>query len=203
MFLGKVARLRACLYLLLALFASLLVVLLALAELALALVAYLLACSPARSNSRSSQHRFKSAYHKMSHRKLNDIGRLVATMPVDEAILQLQFSEKRAARTWVKSTLAFARDHAVARGLRRERLVVQEAWVSKGTKDKRIDIKGRGRMGMKHHPHARIHFVLKEGKTFEQKREAEKNKVLHQVRSAGMVREDGKLRRKMTSNWAW
>lgn len=139
----------------------------------------------------------------MSHRKLNDIGRLVASMPVDEAILQLQFSEKRAARTWVKSTLAFARDHAVARGLRRERLVVQQAWVDKGHKDKRIDIKGRGRMGMKHHPHARIQFLLKEGKTWEEKKAEEHKKVLNKVRSAGMVREDGKLRRKMTDNWAW
>ncbi|CAK9779595.1 ribosomal protein L22 [Cutaneotrichosporon oleaginosum] len=147
--------------------------------------------------------RFKSAFRKMSHRKLNDIGRLVAGMPADEAILQLQFSEKRAARTWVKSTLAFARDHAVARGLRRDRLVVQEAWVAKGKKEARVDIKGRGRMGVKHHPRARIHFVLAEGKTWAEKREAADAKVLHKVRSAGVVREDGKLRRKVVSGWAW
>lgn len=151
----------------------------------------------------TTQHRFKSALHKMSHRKLNVIGRLVDGMPVDEAILQLQFSEKRAAQTWVKSTLAFARDHAIARGMRREKLVVDETWVSKGHKDMRIDIKGRGRMGVKHHPRARIHFVLKEGKTHAEKMAIEHKKVLHKVRSAGMVREDGKLRRKMTSNWAW
>ncbi|BEI86031.1 hypothetical protein CcaverHIS002_0603180 [Cutaneotrichosporon cavernicola] len=147
--------------------------------------------------------RFKSAARKMSHRKLNDIGRLVAGMPADEAVLQLQFSEKRAARTWVKSTLAFARDHAVARGLSRDRLVVQEAWVSKGKKEGRLDIKGRGRMGIKHHPRARIHFILTEGKTWEEKRAAKDAKVIRQVRGAGMVREDGKLRRKMTSDWAW
>ncbi|GMK58338.1 hypothetical protein CspeluHIS016_0503700 [Cutaneotrichosporon spelunceum] len=129
--------------------------------------------------------RFKSAFHKMSHRKLNDIGRLVAGMPADEAVLQLQFSEKRAARTWVKSSLAFARDHAVARGLSRDSLVVQEAWVSKGKKERRLDIKGRGRMGIKHHPRARIHFVLAEGQTWEQKREAKDAKVLRQVRGGG------------------
>jgi large subunit ribosomal protein L22 len=139
----------------------------------------------------------------MSHRKLNDISRQVATLPVDEAIMQLAHGDKRAGKTWVKSTLAFARDHALAKGLNAERLVVAETWVSKGRKVARVDIKGRGRMGIKHHPSARIHFVLREGKTWEQKRAEERKKVLGLVRSAGMVREDGKIRRKMNHAWGW
>jgi len=139
----------------------------------------------------------------MSHRKLNDLSRQVAGLPVDEAVMQLAFGDKRAGRTWVKSTLALARDHAEAKGLDRERMVVAETWVSKGPKIARIDIKGRGRMGIKHHPSARIHFVLREGKTQAEKNAEQRKKVLGLVRSAGVVREDGKLRRKMNHGWAW
>ncbi len=46
---------------------------------------------------------------------------------MDEAILQMQFSEKDASR-WIKSTLALARDHAVDyKGLKRSRLVVGQS----------------------------------------------------------------------------
>lgn len=139
----------------------------------------------------------------MSHRKLNDISRLAQGLPIDEAVVQLAFSDKRSARSWVKSTLALARDHAEAKGLKREKLVVAETWVSKGPKIARVDIKGRGRMGIKHHPSARIHFVLREGKTWAEKEEERKNKVLRRIKGAGIVREDGKLRRKSVSGWAW
>lgn len=152
---------------------------------------------------KADNHAYKSAYHKMSHRKLNDISRQVSGMPVDEALIQLQFSEKRAAKNWIKSTLALARDHAEAKGLDRSKLVVAESWVSKGRKVARLDIKGRGRMGIKHHPTARVHFLLKEGKTYEEKRAEDRKKQLNKVKSAGVVREDGKIRRKTVSGWAW
>lgn len=48
--------------------------------------------------------------------------------------------------------LCLARDHAVAKGLEREKLVVQRAWVTKGVYLKRLDIKGRGRFGVKMRP---------------------------------------------------
>lgn len=152
---------------------------------------------------RATEHSYKSAYHKMSHRKLNDISRQVAGLPVDEALIQLQFSEKRAAKTWVKSTLALARDHAEAKGMDRSKLVVSQSWVSKGVKVARLDIKGRGRMGIKHHPQARVHFLLKEGKTYQEKLADRRKKELAKVKSAGVVREDGKIRRKTVSGWAW
>lgn len=139
----------------------------------------------------------------MSHRKLNDISRQVAGLPVDEALLQLKFGAKRAGQTWIKSTLALASDHAEDKGLLREKLVVAETWVSKGRKVVRVDIKGRGRMGRKHHQSARIHFVLREGKTEQEKYAAQLKKAVHKVRSAGVVREDAPIRRKMTSGWAW
>lgn len=71
------------------------------------------------------QHSYKSAYHKISHRKLNDLSRQISGLPVDEAIVQMDFSDKRAG-SWIKSTLCLARDHAMDKGLRRSRLIVGE-----------------------------------------------------------------------------
>ena len=48
--------------------------------------------------------------------------------------------------------LVLARDHAIMKGLKREELVVREAWVSKGIFLRRLDIKGRGRAGIRMKP---------------------------------------------------
>lgn len=61
---------------------------------------------------------------KISHRKLNDLGRQITGKPIDQAVLQMMFSEKRAS-TRIKSMLCVARDHAVDyKGLDRSKLVV-------------------------------------------------------------------------------
>ncbi|KAL7423504.1 hypothetical protein Q5752_001084 [Cryptotrichosporon argae] len=155
-----------------------------------------------RRRAKATEHAYKSAAHKISHRKLNQLSRQIAALPVGEAIVQMQFSEKRAS-SWILPTLALARDHATDKGLDAARLVVAETWVSKGRKEGRVDIKGRGRIGIKHHPTARLHVVLREGKTWEERRETERRRELALVRSAGVVREDGKLRRKVISGWNW
>ncbi len=66
-----------------------------------------------------------------------------------------------------------------------------------------IDIKGRGRAGRIDKLSARLHVVLRHGMTQSEKTERRFKKELGLVRSAGLVREDGKLRRKVTSGWAW
>jgi len=75
----------------------------------------------------------------------------------------MQMSDKRIASTKIKSMLALARDHATMKGLKREELVVREAWVSKGVYLRRLDIKGRGRHGIRMKPEARMHVVLAPG----------------------------------------
>ncbi|OWT39156.1 hypothetical protein LQV05_005411 [Cryptococcus neoformans] len=153
-------------------------------------------------NNAWTEHRYASAAHKISHRKLGLLSHQISGLPVDEAIVQMQFSEKRASK-WVKSTLALARDHAVDKSLKRDKLVVAEAWVTKGRKEARIDIKGRGKYGIKHHPSARIHLVIREGLTPSEKEEQQFKKDLRRVKSAGAVREDTPLRRKVVSGWTW
>lgn len=66
-------------------------------------------CSCART---VSQHKYSTGNFKISHRKLNMIGRQIAGKPVDSAILQMMFSEKRASKR-IKSMLVVAKSHAV------------------------------------------------------------------------------------------
>ena len=55
--------------------------------------------------------------------KLNLLGRQISGKPVDSAILQMLFSEKRASKR-VKSMLVVAKDHATLKGLEEKKLVV-------------------------------------------------------------------------------
>jgi large subunit ribosomal protein L22 len=72
-------------------------------------------------------------------------------------------------------------------------------------KIKRIDIKGRARHGIKEHQQARMHVVLKEGKTRDELLEEKKKKMLGRVMSmgAGVVREDRVIINAPTSGWRW
>ncbi|BGP17971.1 hypothetical protein JCM10213_003978 [Rhodosporidiobolus nylandii] len=126
-----------------------------------------------RAAKQATFHKSSTANFKTSRRKLNDLARLIAGRTADEAILQLQASQKKQAPRLL-SMVALARDHAVAKGLRREELVVSQSWVTKGHYLPRLDIKGRGRHGVKHHPSAKLHVLLAEGLTNEERRRERK-----------------------------
>ena len=51
------------------------------------------------------------------------LGRQITGKPIDMAILQMQFSEKRASKR-IKSMLVVAKDHAVQKGLDEKKLLV-------------------------------------------------------------------------------
>jgi large subunit ribosomal protein L22 len=140
---------------------------------------------------RITEHKYSTANFRISPRKLQLLADQIGSgKPLDYAILQMQFSEKRAAKR-VKSTLAVARDHAIAKGLDPARLVVAEAWVGKGRTHKRRDIKGRGRTGMLTKFEAKLSVVLREGKTHQQKfaEKLEKEKrIARSIGTGGVVR---------------
>ena len=70
------------------------------------------------------QHKYSTANFKISHRKLNMLGRQIAGKPIDHAILQMQFSEKRASSR-IMNMLITAKDHAYRyKGLGHDKLVV-------------------------------------------------------------------------------
>jgi len=133
----------------------------------------------------------------------------------------MKFSEKRAS-TKIQGMLNLAKKHATEyKGLNPEKLIVctslsflgihisclsllsAEAWVTKGENfHKRIDIKGRGRFGVKIHPEAKMSVVLKEGKTVAQLKKQAEDRKLKRIVSAGYVREDVPLRN-MGPMWSW
>ncbi|KAM6495892.1 mitochondrial 50S ribosomal protein L22 [Amanita muscaria] len=155
------------------------------------------------SNPRPTEHKYSTANFKISHRKLNMLGRQISGKPIDYAILQMQFSEKRAS-TRILNMLATARDHAARyKKLNESKLVVAEAWVTKGAKrSKRLEPKGRGRYGIRIRPSARMHVVLKEGKTVEEKKAEEKKRKLKKIVSASLVTENRPIR-VPGATWAW
>jgi large subunit ribosomal protein L22 len=78
-----------------------------------------------------------------------------------------------------------------------------EAWVTKGPRShKRLEIKGRGKSGIRVHPDARLSVMLKEGKMRAQLLEEERVRKLKRIVSAGLVREDKPLRNPR-SMWTW
>ena len=152
------------------------------------------------------EHKYSTAAFKISPRKLQMIANQISGQPIDYAILQMQFSPKRAAKR-VLSTLALARDHAAAKGMEVPRLIVSEAWVGKGIYLTRTDIKGRARMGRKHHPQARLSVVLRYGKTYAEK-EVEKiqtaRKRVRAIGTGGVVRTDNKVVNTFQRpGWGW
>lgn len=144
-----------------------------------------------RLEERVTEHKYSTARFRISPRKLKVLADQIGSgKPIDFAILQMQFSPKRAARR-IKSTLALARDHAVAKGMERSKLVVSEAWVGKGMKFRKMEPKGRARTGVIKSYQSRLSIVLREGKTWSQKQDEKMEKEKKRVRSigtGGMVR---------------
>jgi len=150
-----------------------------------------------------SSHKYSTANFKISHRKLNMLGRQISGKPIDYAILQMQFSEKRAS-TRIMNMLATARDHAARyKKLEQGKLVVAEAWVTKGPRPPtRIEPRGRGHYGTRTHPHSKISVILKEGSTLEQQKAAARKRKLNKIVSAAIVREDKPIRNP-SPIWGW
>lgn len=152
------------------------------------------------------EHKFSTAVFRISPRKLNLLANQISGKPIDFAILQMQFSAKRAARR-VRATLVMARDHAEAKGLDPRRLLVSEAWVTKGMYHKRLEIKGRGRFGIMTHPQARMSIVLRPGKSHTVRERETIDKARHHARrmgSGGVVRGSPKIVNGFQRpGWAW
>ncbi|KAF5388240.1 hypothetical protein D9615_000405 [Tricholomella constricta] len=144
---------------------------------------------------RPTAHKYSTANFKISHRKLNMLGRQIAGKPVDYAILQMQFSEKRASSR-IMNMLATAKDHAVRyKRLSEPKLVVAESWVSKGPRGpKRLEPRGRGHFGIRTHPNSKLTVVLKEGKTVEEQKKEERARKIRKIVSAAATREDVPIR---------
>lgn len=150
-----------------------------------------------------TSHKYSTANFKISHRKLNMIGQQISGKPIDYAILQMQFSEKRAS-TRIMNMLVTAKDHASRyKQLKEPKLIVAEAWVTKGPRQPgQLEPRGRGHYGIRTHPNSKMTVVLKEGKTLEQQKAEKRKKQLRKVVSAALAREDRPIRNPAPT-WGW
>ncbi|KAJ7095376.1 mitochondrial 50S ribosomal protein L22 [Mycena belliarum] len=148
-------------------------------------------------------HKESTIPFNISHRKLNMLGRQIAGKPIDYAILQMQFSNKRAGSK-VKDLLTSAKQGAVQRRqMDSPTLVVAEAWVNKRAKaSKKMVAQGRGHRGTRIKPRSSLTVVLREGKTVEQQKAEERKRKLSRIVSAAVTREDKPLRNPGPM-WAW
>ncbi|KAJ8754521.1 hypothetical protein K2173_005682 [Erythroxylum novogranatense] len=99
---------------------------------------------------------------KQSPKKINLVAALVRGMRVEDALLQLQVTVKRASKT-VYQVIHSARANATHNhGLDPDRLLVAEAFVGKGFFQKRVSYHSKGRHGIKVRPECRLTVVLRE-----------------------------------------
>ncbi|XAR69854.1 hypothetical protein NMG60_11001596 [Bertholletia excelsa] len=113
---------------------------------------------------------------KQSPKKVNLVAALVRGMRVEDALLQLQVTVKRAAKT-VYQVIHSARANATHNhGLDPERLIVAEAFVGKGLFLKKVSYHAKRRAGIKVRPECRLTVVVRE-LTAEEEAEIAKLKV--------------------------
>ncbi|KAI9667027.1 MAG: 54S ribosomal protein L22, mitochondrial [Trizodia sp. TS-e1964] len=138
-------------------------------------------------------HLSKSPMIKTSVKKLGPLARQIAGKNIEDAIVQMRFSKKKAA-IQVRRQLIHARDEAmVARGMGlgkavgappagpavtilmkdgRRRVVkdrtamyIDQAWVGRGMYRKTLEFRARGKVNTLRHPHTSITILLKEEAT--------------------------------------
>jgi large subunit ribosomal protein L22 len=117
---------------------------------------------PFISTARRSESRAIRRNIPISPQKLNEICRTVRGLSVEEALIQCKFSAKTKARI-----VGAAIHHAAIMGqnnfgMNFARLYVAVARVGPGTHLKRVDIKGRGRTGIKHKYYSHLWVKVRE-----------------------------------------
>ncbi|KAK7550722.1 ribosomal protein L22/L17 [Phyllosticta citricarpa] len=150
----------------------------------------------------------KSPWIKTSVKKLNLLARQIAGKSLEEAMLQMRFSKKKAAQD-ILQHLEYARDHAiVSRGMGlgkvngtagsptairtkdgKKKLVadktglyVDQAWVGRGTYGRAYDYRARGRVNVMRLPSTSISVKLKEEATrIREHKEREEKKANRKV----------------------
>lgn len=95
--------------------------------------------------------------------RMNLVCQFIAGLTVPEALVQLDFCEKKRGAPILKKVLQRTVNLADIRyGMAPSQLQVNECFATPGTPLKRIKIMGRGRSGIKHRKHSHIHLSLRE-----------------------------------------
>lgn len=107
----------------------------------------------------------KSHWIKTSVKKLAPLARQIAGLNLNDAIVQMRFSPKKASQD-ILGLLGEARLEAIIRkGMKDQEIYVSEAWVGRGTFDRELNHRARGRIDFLRKPYTSITIVLKEQAT--------------------------------------
>jgi ribosomal protein L22 len=94
------------------------------------------------------EHTAASHFFKTSVKKLAPLARQIAGKSVDDAITQMRFSPKKAARD-VLGHLHLVRNEAIVRkGMKPEEMYIAQAWVGRGPFENGLNHRARGRIDM-------------------------------------------------------
>ena len=95
--------------------------------------------------------------------RMNLVCQFIAGMTVPEALIQLDYCEKKRGAPILKRVLQRTVNLAdIQHSLAPSQLTVEECFATPGTPLKRLKIMGRGRSGVKHRKHSHIRLVLAE-----------------------------------------
>ena len=105
-------------------------------------------------------HTLKSHWIKTSVKKLAPLARQISGMRLNDAIVQMRFSPKKAS-TDVMGVLAQARMEAIVqRNMSPEEMYVSQAWVGRGTYEREMNHRARGRIDMLYKPYTSTNFLV-------------------------------------------
>ena len=97
---------------------------------------------------------------RVSPQKLNEIAKPIRNKKVKDALRILMGMQRRCAHDVYKTVLSAMANAENNFGMDGDRLIVAEASVGKNTVLRRLDIKGRSRMGRITKPFSQLHIVV-------------------------------------------
>lgn len=128
-----------------------------------------------KNNRRKENQAYATArYIKGSERKLNLLAQLIRGLPVQKALVQLEFNRRRASnevRKVLESAIANAENN---HNLDVDRLYVAEAFVGRTLTLKRFHARGRGRSAGVEKPFSNITVIVQERAAGEETKKAKK-----------------------------
>lgn len=102
----------------------------------------------------------RTAFVRYSPQKLNEVARLLPGLSLPQALMQMRGQERKAARLAIIPLLHNAMNAVRQRGKSIHDFHIEQAMVGRGRYRKRLDIKGRGRMGIKKRPSCFLRLVV-------------------------------------------
>jgi ribosomal protein L22 len=119
---------------------------------------------PKKQETLNDQVVVSSEFELGSPQKLNLVGRLIYGMSLGEAKIQLEMSRKRAAKRVLQMVLQLeqrARSFQIPEETIQKKMVIHSATVGRGRILKKMDIKARGRHGIRKRTYSMITIALK------------------------------------------